>query len=91
MPPAYEIRSGGVGKSKKQSMAELKLRRLNELNLRLKEDLDRPRVKVAEASMSLLGYCNNTLDFMVPSVWGQVDKREDPDAPQQSGGCCTVM
>lgn len=52
MPPAYEIRSGGVGKSKKQSMAELKLRRLNELNLRLKEDLDRPRVKVAEASMS---------------------------------------
>jgi len=91
MPPAYEIRSGGVGKSKKQSMAELKLRRLNELNLRLKEDLDRPRVKVAEASMSLINYCNNTRDFMVPSVWGQVDKREDPYAPQQSGGCCTVM
>lgn len=33
-------------------MADLKLRRLNELNLRLKEDLDRPRVKVSEASSS---------------------------------------
>jgi hypothetical protein len=36
----YEIRTGGDGKSKKQSMAELKLRRLTELNQRLREDLD---------------------------------------------------
>ncbi|PGH19208.1 hypothetical protein AJ80_04179 [Polytolypa hystricis UAMH7299] len=89
--PAYELRPGGDVRNKKHSMAELKLRRLNELNLRLKEDLDRPRVKVAEASMSLINYCNNTRDFMVPSVWGQVDKREDPYAPQQQGGCCTIM
>ncbi|QKX53351.1 uncharacterized protein TRUGW13939_00429 [Talaromyces rugulosus] len=88
---AYEIRSGGDVKQKKQSMADLKLRRLTELNSRLKEDLDRPRVKVSEAALSLINYCNNTRDFMVPSVWGQVDKREDPYAPQQSGGCCTVM
>lgn len=33
-------------------MADLKLRRLNELNSRLKEDLERPRIKVSEASMS---------------------------------------
>ncbi|KAI5284953.1 hypothetical protein KEM55_000904, partial [Ascosphaera atra] len=53
MAPHYELRSGGGAvRDKKQSMAELKLRRLNELNVRLKEDLDRPRVKVAEASMS---------------------------------------
>jgi guanine nucleotide-binding protein subunit gamma, fungi len=50
MPASYEIRAGGDGKNKKQSMADLKLRRLNELNLRLKEDLDRPRVTVAQAS-----------------------------------------
>lgn len=52
MAPAYELRSGGDVKNKKQSMAELKLRRLNELNVRLKEDLDRPRVKVGDASFS---------------------------------------
>ena len=50
MPTPYEIRAGGDGKNKKQSMADLKLRRLNELNSRLREDLDRPRVTVAQAS-----------------------------------------
>ncbi|KAI5302717.1 hypothetical protein KEM56_000420 [Ascosphaera pollenicola] len=111
MAPQYELRSGGAAvRDKKQSMHELKLRRLNELNVRLKEDLDRPRVKVAEASMSyvfpcrpppssstanpgvsLINYCNATRDYMVPSIWGQVDKRDDPYAPQQTSGCCTVM
>ena len=52
MAGAYEIRSGGDGKNKKQSMADLKLRRLNELNIRLKEDLERPRTTVREASLS---------------------------------------
>lgn len=53
MAPQYELRSGGAAvRDKKQSMHELKLRRLNELNVRLREDLDRPRIKVAEASMS---------------------------------------
>ncbi|OXV08755.1 hypothetical protein Egran_03486 [Elaphomyces granulatus] len=80
---AYELRAGDV-KNKKQSVADLKYRRLQELNSRLKEDLDRPRVRISEASIS-------TRDFMVPSVWSQVDKREDPYAPQQSGGCCTIM
>ena len=31
-------------------MAELKLRRLNELNTRLKEDLERRRIPVSEAA-----------------------------------------
>ncbi|MCJ1455084.1 hypothetical protein MMC28_005438 [Mycoblastus sanguinarius] len=70
MPAAYEIRAGGDVKNKKQSMADLKLRRLNELNSRLREDLDRPRIKVSEASMSLIQYCTDTKDFMVPSMWG---------------------
>ncbi|EXJ74251.1 hypothetical protein Z517_02890 [Fonsecaea pedrosoi CBS 271.37] len=93
MPAAYAVRDGGDAKSKKQSMADLKLRRLQELNSRLKEDLERPRVKVAEASMSLINYCNQTRDYMVPSVWGQVDRKEDPYNPQSGGseGCCTVM
>ena len=47
---AYEIRPGGEGR-KKQSMAELKLRRLTELNSRLREDLDRRRIPVSEAAL----------------------------------------
>lgn len=34
----------------KQSMSELKLRRLTEHNQRLREDLARPRMRVSEAS-----------------------------------------
>jgi len=37
-------------RNRKQSMAELKLRRLQELVARLREDLDRRRIPVSEAS-----------------------------------------
>ncbi|CAG8512369.1 31147_t:CDS:2, partial [Racocetra persica] len=63
---------------KQQSLADVKLRRLVDFNQRLREDLDRPRVRVSEASN------RNTRDFLVPSVWGPVDRRDDPYAP--SGG-----
>lgn len=49
MAPNYELRNDT--RAKKQSMADLKLRRLTELNMRLREDLDRPRIKVSEASI----------------------------------------
>ncbi|EPE07067.1 guanine nucleotide-binding protein subunit gamma [Ophiostoma piceae UAMH 11346] len=75
----------------KQSMADLKLRRLTELNNRLREDLERERIPVSQAAKSIIAYCNSTRDYMVPSVWGAVPKSEDPYAPQQSGGCCVVM
>ncbi|EPQ30615.1 uncharacterized protein PFL1_02139 [Pseudozyma flocculosa PF-1] len=78
-------------KPHKQSMSELKLRRLTEHNQRLKEDLDRPRIRVSEASQSLINYCKSTRDYLVPSVWGQVDKREDPYAPPGSGCSCVAM
>lgn len=42
---------------------------------------------------SLINYCNQTRDYMVPSVWGQVDRKEDPYNPQSGGseGCCAIM
>ena len=58
MPSAYAVKDGGDARSKKQSMADLKLRRLQELNTRLKEDLERPRVKVAEASTRYYDFFN---------------------------------
>jgi guanine nucleotide-binding protein subunit gamma len=92
--PQYTSRDVGDPsqiKKNKQSMADLKLRRLTELNSRLREDLDRERIPVSQASKSIIAYCNSTRDYMVPSVWGPVPKGEDPYAPQQSGGCCIVM
>ncbi|KAK4157997.1 guanine nucleotide-binding protein subunit-like protein [Chaetomidium leptoderma] len=104
LPPAFKISSSKMPqytsrdvadqsqiKKNKQSMADLKLRRLTELNSRLREDLDRERIPVSQASKSIIAYCNSTRDYMVPSVWGPVPKGDDPYAPQQSGGCCIVM
>lgn len=48
----YETRSGGDSRrAPRQSMAELKLRRLQELNGRLRDDLERRRVPVSEAAV----------------------------------------
>jgi guanine nucleotide-binding protein subunit gamma, fungi len=87
MPSGYASREDpGQMKKNKQSMADLKLRRLTELNTRLREDLERERIPVSQASKSIITYTNSTKDFMVPSVWGTVDRKDDPYAPQQSGG-----
>ncbi|EJT79592.1 hypothetical protein GGTG_04676 [Gaeumannomyces tritici R3-111a-1] len=65
------------------------LRWLDKLNNRLKEDLERDRIPVSEASKSIIVYCNTTPDYMVPSVWGAApsvlgEVREEP-APQKPG------
>ena len=49
----------------KPSMSELKLRRLLEHNQRLREDLGRPRIRVSEASASIIRYCKTTTDHLV--------------------------
>ncbi|RKF54018.1 Guanine nucleotide-binding protein subunit gamma [Golovinomyces cichoracearum] len=91
MPSGYSSREDPSQiKKNKQSMADLKLRRLTELNARLREDLERERIPVSQAAKSILNY-TNTKDYMVPSIWGSIDKKDDPYTPQQSGGCCTVM
>lgn len=92
--PQYTSRDVGDPsqiKKNKQSMADLKLRRLTELNNRLREDLERERIPVSNASKSIIAYCNGTRDYMVPSVWNTIPRGEDPYAPQQSGGCCVLM
>lgn len=53
MPAGYASREVGDStqiKKNKQSMADLKLRRLTELNVRLKEDLDRERIPISAAA-----------------------------------------
>jgi len=49
----------------KQSMAELKLRRVTEHIQRLRDDLARPRVRVSEAAQSLIRYTRTTKDPLV--------------------------
>ncbi|CAO3621847.1 unnamed protein product [Cunninghamella blakesleeana] len=74
----------------RQSVSEAKLRRLLDLNERLKEQLDIPRIPVSEASRSLIDYCRENTDLMIPSLWGS--KHPDPFAEQVAGcGTCIIM
>ncbi|KAK1922664.1 G-protein gamma subunit [Papiliotrema laurentii] len=73
----------------KQTMQELKLRRLAEHNARLREDLARPRQRVSDASKSLIDYCASKRDPLLPSLWGPLQKGEDPYAPVDQGQCCS--
>ncbi|KAJ1733159.1 plasma membrane localization protein [Coemansia biformis] len=71
-------------------MSEHKLRKIVELNGRLKEQLELPRIPVSQASDSLIAYMSNTKDYLLPSVWGPPP--HDPFASPTSGGCgCSVM
>ena len=57
MPAGYTTRDVGDPsqmKKNKQSMADLKLRRLTELNNRLREDLERERIPVSQAAKRLV-------------------------------------
>ncbi|KAK9469316.1 GGL domain-containing protein [Lipomyces arxii] len=85
------VAPAGVVRDRKASLLDLKLKRMNELVVRLQEDLNRPRVPTSEACQSIMQYTKNTKDFLVPSVWGPMDKREDPYSPPSKGGCCSIM
>ncbi|KAL4067718.1 G-protein gamma-like domain-containing protein [Scleroderma citrinum] len=77
----------------RQSMSEIRYRHLLEHNQRLQEDLTRYRIRISEASAGLIRYCKITGDPLVPSVWGPVQKTEDPYALQASRGfnCCSIQ
>ncbi|BEI86037.1 hypothetical protein CcaverHIS002_0603240 [Cutaneotrichosporon cavernicola] len=75
----------------KVTMQELKYRRLAENNLRLRDDLSRPRAMVSLASINLINYCSETRDPLLPSVWGPLAKGEDAFAPVEEAACCTVQ
>ncbi|KAI8381238.1 G-protein gamma-like domain-containing protein [Radiomyces spectabilis] len=73
----------------RQTVSETKLRKILELNDKLKEQLEIPRIPVSEASRSLIEYCQTNRDLMIPSVWGS--RNPDPFA-EPAGGCgCSMM
>ncbi|KAG0739702.1 hypothetical protein G6F57_010265 [Rhizopus arrhizus] len=73
----------------KQAISETKLRKLLELNIKLKEQLEISRVPISEASKSMIEYCQTTQDMMVPSVWGS--RNPDPFIEPTAGCGCVLM
>ncbi|ORZ02283.1 G-protein gamma subunit [Syncephalastrum racemosum] len=72
-----------------RNIAEAKLNRLLDYNRQLKDQLNIQRVTVSAASDSLFEFCQSTKDPMVPSVWGPMEKHEDPFAAKNKN--CSLM
>ncbi|CDS11228.1 hypothetical protein LRAMOSA03491 [Lichtheimia ramosa] len=82
----------GGRRTHQHHLSESKLNRILEYSQRLQQQLDMPRIPVSEASKSLIDFCNTTHDPLVPSVWGVIDRANDPFAPSRKKlPCCSVM
>ncbi|KAF9128446.1 hypothetical protein BGW39_005040 [Mortierella sp. 14UC] len=71
---------------------EVRLQRQLEHNKRLREQFERERISVSQASSSLIQYCMSNKDVFITPVWGELDKQDDPFLVQPKGGCgCSIM
>ncbi|KXN73028.1 hypothetical protein CONCODRAFT_77488 [Conidiobolus coronatus NRRL 28638] len=70
------------------AVTEHRLRKLNEQNDRLRQQLNLPRVTVSEASQSLIKFCTTTCDSLIPSIWGTQAKKNPLN--EQQTGCCSI-
>ncbi|CCK69900.1 Ste18p KNAG_0D01480 [Huiozyma naganishii CBS 8797] len=81
----------------------LKLKRLNELNNNLRNELSRERITASNACLTIINYCNNTRDYTLPEVWGYPQPGENHFrynggnrprqvvAQQSQDTCCTIV
>ncbi|ORZ17584.1 guanine nucleotide-binding protein subunit gamma [Lobosporangium transversale] len=70
---------------------EMRLQRQLEHNKKLREQYERERISVSQASILLIQYCQARRDMFIPTVWGEVDKKEDPFETQATGCGCNIM
>ncbi|KAH3902531.1 Ste18p SCDLUD_000110 [Saccharomycodes ludwigii] len=56
----------------------LKLKRIIELNNRLKQQLVKERITSSNACLSLIDYTTTTIDYMLPTLWGYPKVNSNP-------------
>lgn len=74
----------------------LKLKRINELNDKLRDELQRERITVSNACLQLIAYTTSTRDYALPTLWGYppADTNHFRDFQTQHADdatCCTIM
>lgn len=48
----------------------LKLKRINELNNNLRNELSRDRITASNACLNLINFIQNNKDYTLPEIWG---------------------
>lgn len=105
--PVLEQSSGSTGATpqsqKQQKLAILKLKRITELNNRLKQELQKERIFASNASYSIIDYTQSHKDFAIPEIWGYMAPGENSLRSSANAGsaaqvashsqdaCCTIV
>lgn len=77
----------------------LKLKRIQELNNKLRKELARERITASNACLSLIDYTGTHLDYIIPDLWGYPQQGENPftvgkmkaKGQDNDNGCCSIM
>lgn len=79
----------------------LKLKRINELNNKLRNELSRERITASNACLTIINYTSSERDYELPEIWGYPPQgsnhfRNNLQRPinashSNSNGCCTIM
>ncbi|EJS43068.1 ste18p [Saccharomyces arboricola H-6] len=81
---------------------QLKLKRINELNNKLRKELSRERITASNACLTIINYTSNTKDYTLPELWGYptagsnhfregLKKAQKNNQMSNSNACCTLM
>jgi len=76
---------------KMQQAAERKYQKLCRLTNRLRDQLRLQTIPVSKAACSLVNYTISVKDPLLPSVWGPIEKRDNPYAATSSKCSCIIM
>jgi hypothetical protein len=76
---------------KMQQAAERKYQKLCRLTNRLRDQLRLQTIPVFKAAGSLVNYTVSVKDPLVPSVWGPIEKRDNPYAATNSSCSCNIL
>ncbi|CDO94367.1 unnamed protein product [Kluyveromyces dobzhanskii CBS 2104] len=79
---------------------QLKLKRIEELNSKLRNELARERMTASNACLSIIDYTSTHSDYAVPEVWGFPTSGENPydnnrkssfaRSQEDSSNCCVI-
>lgn len=81
----------------------LKLKRIDELNNKLKQELGRDRITASNACLSIIDYATTHRDYALAEIWGYPPPGSNPfreninknlrrgGSVQDTNNCCAIM
>lgn len=81
----------------------IEVKRINELNNKLRKELSRERITASNACLTIINYTSNTKDYTLPELWGYPvagsnhfieglkNAQKNSQMSNSNSVCCTLM